>query len=311
MWFFFLLAIVLSFLLSGLETAVLSVSRVRVRHAADARDKKARELLPLLDDREGMLGALTIANHLANVAAFGYLLWLLVRTWGDPGYLVGFLLALPLFIIGLEVLPKNLFRRYPFRALVRFLPLLRLASLFKGLFRGIPTPPGLTEEGADAALRAREDLARMLNEMERAEQLPKSAARIAKRLLSTRPLTAREVMIPLDRVACLDAEASATEAAQLAREKDFSYLLVTEGADKRVLGVLPAATLPAVVPGDRQVRQHTRPTEHVDASMPTLSVLQRLRRKGQNQALVTEGPDQKPIGLITEDDIVGPLLRAE
>ena len=306
----FIIAILMSFLLSGLETAVLSVSRVRVRHAADAKDKRAAQLLPLLDDRDGLLGALTIANHIANVAAFGYILWIIVRTWDAPGYLIGFLVALPLFIIGLEVLPKNLFRRYPFRALTKFLPILQVAACFRGFFKTIPTPTAITEEEANAAQLARDDLSRLMDDMVKSKQVPTAAAEIAKRVLSTRPLTARSVMIPLGEVASVSADSLARDAAETARERDFSYLLVTDGPGNKILGVLPVTSLPTEIPPDRQARQHTKNMESMEANLPALSVLQKLRRKGMSLAIVTEPATHQPIGMITEEDIIGTLLKS-
>ena len=56
-----IVALLFSFLLSGMESAVLSVSRVRVRHAAEEDDAAAARLLPMLADRESLLGAVTVA----------------------------------------------------------------------------------------------------------------------------------------------------------------------------------------------------------------------------------------------------------
>jgi Mg2+/Co2+ transporter CorB len=69
-WLLLILCLALSFMLSGLESAVMAVSRVRVRHAASAGDRRARGLLPLLEDRDALIGCITVANHLTNLAAF-------------------------------------------------------------------------------------------------------------------------------------------------------------------------------------------------------------------------------------------------
>ncbi len=301
----FFIAIVLSFLLSGLETAVLSVSRVRVRHAANEGSKRAAILLPLLDDRDGLLGALTIANHIANVSAFGFITWQLVNTFGSMGYVLGFLLALPIFIIGLEVLPKNLFRRYPFRALTRSLPIIQAAAVLRGLFR----PIRAIAAGEEGALTARNDISVLLNDMTARKLIPASATEIIKRVLSSKPVVASAVMLPLDKVASIPADAAAEAARHMAREHHFSSLLVSDPAQEgHFLGMINTVNLPPSVPPDRLVRQHTLPIDHVDAATPALAVLQRLRRRGMSMALVTSGSDNKPIGLVTEEDIISTLL---
>jgi CBS domain containing-hemolysin-like protein len=303
----FLLAIALSFLLSGLETAVLSVSRVRVQHAANEKDKRAKKLLLLLEDRDGLLGSLIVANHVANFAAFGFITWQIVNTWGQPGYLVGFLLALPLFIIGLEVVPKNLFRRYPYRALIRFLPIIRAAAMCRGLFNSMRQLPVLpSEEGGSSG---RDDLSRLIQDMAKSQLLPASANEIMQRVLSSRPVTARSIMVPRDRMACIQADSAAEAARHLARQRGFSSLVVSDPGDEtHLIGLIQTTHLPSSIPSDRMVRQHTRSIERVDARTPTLVVLQRLRRRGMNLALVTEGSDGNVVGLISEEDILATLL---
>jgi putative hemolysin len=80
-----LVSLALSFSLSGLESAVLAVSRVRVRHAAGAGDRRAARLLPLLEDRDALLGAITVANHVVNLLAFVIIASKLVNVSGGWG----------------------------------------------------------------------------------------------------------------------------------------------------------------------------------------------------------------------------------
>lgn len=305
-------SLVLSFLLSGLETAVLSVSRVRVRHAAEEKDRRAAKLLKLLDDRDGLLGALTIANHLANVVAFGLICLQLVKLFGDRGYVFGFIVALPIFIIGLEVLPKNLCRRYPFRSLIRFLPLIQIAGFFRGLFRPIRTLPAIAVDERDPMKSGREDFSRLLGEMSDQKLLPASAVDLIQRVLQSRPVTASTVMVPMERVISISAEASAELARSLAHQHQISSLVVSDPANGNMIGVIDTTTLPHKLPADRTVRHFTRPIDHVEATAPALSILQRLRRRGHHLALVTATRDNTtPLGLVTEDDIVASLLPRE
>ncbi|HYF36529.1 MAG TPA: DUF21 domain-containing protein, partial [Prosthecobacter sp.] len=129
-----LVSLALSFALSGLESAVIAVSRVRVRHAAGAGDRRAAQLLPLVEDREALLGAITVANHITNLTAFFIIAWKCVHVSGPWGYLTAFVVALPVFLIVLEVLPKKLFRRYPFRSLRSLTLLVVMVGSVRSLF---------------------------------------------------------------------------------------------------------------------------------------------------------------------------------
>ena len=259
--------LVLSFLLSGMESAVLSVSRVRVRHAANEGDAQAARLLPMLNDREGLLGAVTVANHIANVSAFGVIIWWLVRQLGPSGYAVGFLLALPVFIVGLEVLPKTLFRRYPDRALMRLMPLLSLIAKFRSPFKAMSTLPTLHEEHAAGATNNRHDLKQLFTHMAHQKLLPASAARLMGRVLDFRRLTAASVMVPLSKIVAVNPDMPVRMALQVARQHGFTALPVL-GDHGNFDGIIDLTSLPANLPADRMV------------------------------------------GLVTEEDLLGPLLAA-
>ena len=73
------LCLLLSFLLSGAEGAVMAVSRARVRTAAEKGDRRARGMLSLLEDRDSLLGCVTVANHLVNLSVVLLLAWPLIR----------------------------------------------------------------------------------------------------------------------------------------------------------------------------------------------------------------------------------------
>lgn len=302
-----IIALVLSFLLSGMESAVLSVSRVRVRHAAD-EDPRAAQLLPMLNDREGLLGSVTVANHVMNVTAFGIIIWQLVKEMGSVGYLVGFLLALPVFIIGLEVLPKTLFRRYPFRTLRRLLPLLRFAAFFRRPFNAAMNslPAALHDEAPENGGTSRDDLKRLLSTMAAEKLLPEPAAHLMQRVLTFRRHTAMSVMVPLAQVVAVSPDTPAGVAAQIACQNGFSALPVL-GEQGGYIGVFYATTLPPHLPEDRLVRQHMRPMEEVEGAQSALNVLQRLRRRGTSLALVKDS-HHLPAGLVTEEDLIKPLV---
>ncbi len=299
--------LVLSFLLSGMESAVLSISRVRVRHAADEGDERAARLLPLLIDREGLLGAVTVANHIANVSSFGVIIWRLVKALGPGGYAVGFLLALPIFIVGLEVLPKTLFRRYPYRALMRLLPLLAWIARFRRPFKAMSTLPALPAE--PSAQNNREDLKQLFTTMARQGLLPASASRLMSRVLDFRGLTVASVMVPLNKIVAVNPDMPARMALQVARQHGFTALPVL-GEDGSFDGIIDMTLLPAILPADRMVRQHVRPVDEVDAALPALTVLQHLRRRNRSLALVMDASRKTAVGLVTEQDLVGPLLVA-
>ncbi len=306
--FLLIFSLLMSFLLSGMESAVLSVSRVRVRHAAEDDDERAAQLLPLLSDRESLLGAVTVANHMANVSAFGLIIWQLVKLMGHWGYAVGFLLALPVFIVVLELLPKTLFRRFPFRVLRQLVPLLSFIAWFRWPFRAISHLPALPDDTGEQSSGSRDELKRLILSMAEDKLLPSSAARLMERVLDYRRCSARSVMVPLGEIVAVSPDMTVSMAAQIARQHGFSALPVL-GPQGGFASIFDASALPPGVPEDRLVRQHMRPVDEVPMNLSALAVLQRLRRRGRSLALVVDpSKANHAVGLVTEDDLIKPLL---
>lgn len=300
-----ILALALSFALSGLESAVITVSRVRVRHAAGEGDKRAALLLPLVEDRDALLGAITVTNHITNLAAFLIIAWKLVRVSGPWGYFIAFILALPVFLIVLEVLPKKLFRRYPFRSLRLLTPLLLCVGLVRPLFRALADPRAEAASIPDQSA-GRDDLINQADLLSRKGQMSQSAARLIHRTLDYRKLRTKAIMRPLTRSIALSGDLPLETALIMAREHSATTLPVI-GDKGQFVGVLDLAALPAHLPPDRLVRHHMRTLDSVHAQDSALLTLQRMRKRARTLVLVVDDK-QEPIGLASEEDLLYHLM---
>lgn len=303
--------LLLSFVLSGLESAVLAVSRVRVRHAANEGDHRARGLLPLLEDRDALIGCITVANHMTNLTAFVLIALPVLHSASLWNYAIAFAFTLPLFLIGLEVMPKKLFRRYPFRSLRSVSPLVHLVALACPLFRAFATGSSRPENAGTPSEahqnRGRDDLKALANELAAQNQLSPIATQLIGRVLDYKRLTAADVMQPLTRSVALSAEMPLTTALIVAREQNCTLLPVL-GENGSFIGVLDNADLPAAIPPDRLVRQHMRTLDTFPSSLPALHALQRMRKQGRRLAIVID-ERQAPVGILTEERLLEPLMR--
>lgn len=297
-------------MLSGLESAVMAVSRVRVRHAASAGDRRARGLLPLLEDRDALIGCITVANHLTNLAAFLLIAFPVIHHATLWGYVLAFALALPVFLIGLEVMPKKLFRSYPFRSMRSVSPLVHLVGLARPLFRAVAG-----KQTADASevlsetrqTRGREDLKALAQELAAQHQLSANATHLIERVLDYKKLRTADIMQPLTRSMALAAEIPLRTALIAAREQNCTLLPVL-GDSGSFIGLLDTTDLPASLPPDRLVRHYMRTLDTMPGSLPALHSLQRMRKSGRRLAIVVD-EKQQPVGLVTEERLLEPLMR--
>jgi CBS domain containing-hemolysin-like protein len=297
-----------SFVLAGCEAALLAVSRVRVRHAANEGDFRARRLLPMIENRDAMLGAVTVANHVASLGAFLVIAWKLVGWCGQSGYALSFLIGLPIFLVGLEILPKKLFRRYPFRMLRLALPLLMMVSVFRPFFGGLVRGGKGAKSSGEVPENSvvRDDLSELAVILAKQGQVSSGASILIRNVLSYRRLRVRDVMVPLKHSVALAPDVPVHVAVELARGHGIEAVPVL-GEDGSFVGVFEPALCGPNLPEDRMVRQHMRTLEQLSEGDAVLTALQRLRRRGRMVALaVTSG--NVPCGVVTEEALLRPLL---
>ncbi|MBX7208996.1 MAG: CNNM domain-containing protein [Verrucomicrobiaceae bacterium] len=306
-WLALILALVLSFLFSGIESAIMSISRVRVRHAADEGDSRAARLLPLIEDRDALLGAATVVNHMANLAAFSIINWKLIQALGTWGYAVGLLIALPVFLIGLEVVPKTIFRRYPFRLLRYLHPLVLIAGMLRVPFKVIRGKQP-ADSGAQSESSARDDLKNLTASLAKQGLLTPAGAALIARVLDYKRWKTGDLMVPLTKTAAVPPDIAVNDALKLAAEGGLVAIPVM-GPDGGFAGILELLALPARLPPDRLVRQHMRAAVETAATTSALAALQRLRQRGRTLAIVNDGATGKPVGIIAEENLLAPLLR--
>ncbi len=294
-WLIFAVSVIMAFLLAGIESALLTVSRLRVRHAASEGDKTAGRLMALLEHRNELVQLAIAVNHLFALAAFVSLSLALGHWCGIWHILIALLIALPVFLLGLELLPKWLFRRYPFRLLKRLMSLLGglrlLAAPWLALRRWLlskePTPPA-PANGAG--------LSKLAESIVLLKVLPQNAEALIQQFAAFSHQTVAELMTPLNKVSALPADLPLRTASKMAQETKTRYHAVmnTEGA---WLGHLDTAALPSEVPADKLVRQFTKAMPSVRSSETALHCLQTLRRTNAPLALVNDEKGQ-PVGLL-------------
>ena len=191
-WFVVFICWVVSFVFGGIEAGLLSLDQVRLRHQVKLRNRSAILLDLLLKKPERLLATILLVTNLADIAGLLLLTKRLVGLLGAAGYAVALIVAGPIYLFLLGVLPKSLFRRFPYRALAAFAgllvftsrvlwPVLELgARLGQILFRRTDAPPRL--------FAAREDLKQLAVESERQGALTSSERAMTRSERIARPV---------------------------------------------------------------------------------------------------------------------------
>src|SRR5271154_5616442 len=213
---------VVSFVFSGIEAGLLSVNRVRLKHRLKHRDKAAITLNCLLEHPERLLVTVLVVTNLMNIFAMTLATQQFVGYLGNAGYFAALGVFLPLYLIGLELLPKSLFRRFPYRSLAAISGPLRIADLLLSPLHFVGSRLARLLVGDRAGERgklfvAREDFKYLTIQSERAGALTKDERQMIHNVVDFRAIKSPDVMLPLANVQTISSSAPVEELIERSR----------------------------------------------------------------------------------------------
>ena len=220
-WIIIFCCWVVSFVFGGIEAGLLSLDQVRLRHQVKLHNHSAILLDRLMKAPERLLATILLVTNFADIAGLLLLTRRMVALLGIVGYPVALLVAAPIYLFLLGVLPKSLFRRFPYRALAAFAgllvftsrllwPVLALGSLIgRLLFRRTKAPPRL--------FAAREDLKQLTVESERQGALTSAERAMIHNVVDFSAVKVADVMVPLRKIVSVKPDATIPQLFELKR----------------------------------------------------------------------------------------------
>ena len=304
---------IISFFFNGIESGLLSIDPVRLRQNVKRRMPAALRLNRLLQHPERLLATVLLITNAADIVALLLLTRQLFRWYGYAGFLFALIIALPVYLFALSVLPKALFRRFPFRALVRlagvleftsilFSPLLELGSRLGKLL--LPSQAG--KRGRLFA--AREELKQITSESEREGALTATERAMIHSVVDFRGSKIREVMLPAAKVAALRSGASTQEALDLSASTGLDRLPVL-AHDGQPAGLVNVLDILLERDGNKPLGEYVRRIVTTTDDEPTYRVMQQLRGEQLGLAAVVDRKNNFR-GIVTSEDLVRHLVSA-
>ncbi len=190
-WFIIFCCWIVSFFFNGIESGLLSIDPVRLRQNVKRRVPAALRLNRLLKHPERLLATVLLCTNAADIIGLFLLTRQLVLSYHYAGYFFALAIVLPVYLFLLSVLPKSLFRRFPFHALARLAGVLEFASMLFSPLLELGARLGKLLLPARAAkharlFAAREELKQITTDSEREGSLTSTErAMIHSRLVAT------------------------------------------------------------------------------------------------------------------------------
>ena len=300
-----------SFLFSGIEAGLLSIDQVRLRHQVKLQNHSAIMLDRLMKEPERLLATILLVTNFADIAGLLVLTRLLVTLLGTIGYPVALLIAAPIYLFLLGVLPKSLFRRFPYRALAALAgllvftsgllwPILELgAQIGRLLFRRTKAPPRL--------FAAREDLKQLAVESERQGALTSTERAMIHNVVDFRTVKVSDVMVPLSKVVSVKPGTSIPQLLELSSKTGVDRLPII--SKKTALGLVNTfdVLLDQTPTGD--LHHYSRRIISAPDNESAYRIIRRLRAARLTLAAV-RGRGGQLTGIVTIEDLVRRLVQS-
>ena len=301
-----------SFFFAGIEAGLLSINPVRLRHHVKQRQPSALRLDRLTKRPERLLITVLLITNLADILGLLLLTKLLVVSFGTAGFLWAILIALPIYLFVLAVLPKSLFRRFPFRALAALAGVLEVISIVLWPILEIGERAGrllLPRRGSDSArlFIAREELKQIAVQSEREGSLTSTERAMIHNVVDFRNVKASDVMVPLEKAVTIRPDASIAETLQLSAKAGVDRLpVISQG---QAVGIVNVFDILLDKTPRQSLASYTRRIVTANESEPAYRIIQRLRAARLGLAAIVDS-QKKLIGIVTGEDTIKRLVQS-
>jgi CBS domain containing-hemolysin-like protein len=302
---------VVSFFCNGIESGLLSVDPVRLRENAKRRVRSALRLERLLEQPERLLVTVLLVTNAADIIGLVLLTRWFVRAFGNVGFVYVLMVALPIYLFVLGVLPKALFRRFPFRALALLSGVLKFFTTLAWPFMEVGARLGklLLPKRAEGGrlFAAREELKQLTAQGEREGAITATERAMIHNVVDFRGVTVRDVMVPLPNVVAVEPNAPIDDVVAVGAKTGVDRMPVIANGEAK--GLLNIVDLLLERNGGTLITPFVRRIVVARDDEPAYRIVQRLRAARLGLAAVIDRQDQLR-GIVTIEDLIKRLVSS-
>lgn len=300
---------------SSSETALTTVSAIRLKSMADNGNKNAKLVLKLKENPDRMLSAILIGNNIVNIAASSIVTIFVQGKWGDWAISIGSgILTLLVLVFG-EITPKTAATGYsdkfslivakpiwfltktltPVIIVVNF-----LASCIMKLFKiNINTKEStFTEE----ELRTIMDVSHEEGVIEEEER------EMINNVFDFGEAEAKEIMVPRIDMCMINIDSTYDELLEIFKENRYTRLPVYQDSTDNVIGIINIKDLILYRYGDKfDIRDYLRDVYYTYEYKKLSELMAEMRKNSVNISIVLDEYGAA-VGLITTEDLLEEIV---
>ena len=241
-----ILLLVLSGFFASSETALMAVSRYRLRYLERRGVPNAQIVRRLIESPESLLSAILLGNNFVNIAASALATAIAIRIAGENALWIATIVMTAAILIFCDITPKTIAARNPESlALLVARPIqltVRLLHPFASLAAGVAgffVRP-IVGTSADVPTVSEEEIRGMLEFGEEEHVIARGKRRMLSSIFSLTETTIEDVMIPRTQVKCVAIDASPEQVLQTLQNSGATRLPVYRGNLDDIIGILHA-----------------------------------------------------------------------
>lgn len=308
--------IALSSFFSMSETALMSLSRIRLRHMMEADVPGAELVEKLTKDPNRLLGTILIGNSVANIGASAMATVLATNIFGNSGVGIATGIITVLVLIFGEITPKSIAKQKSEAVALRvaipiefiviiFKPLVyiftAISSLFIRILGGDPNEA--------RSFITHEELKTMVGVSEEEGVLENAEKEMIFNVFEFADLQVKDIMVQRVDIVSVDKEASYDEVMDVIKNEQFSRIPVYNQTIDNIIGVLNIKDLATIenLREDFNISKYIRDQFYTFEFKKIVELFKEMKKTRNHIAIVLDEYGGT-VGLVTIEDLVEEIV---
>lgn len=308
--------VAMSAVFSSSETAITSVSKIKVRQLDQKDDKNAHLLKKLHDNMQTTISTILIGNNIVNIAASSIATILFTNIFHQNGALISTIVMTVFVLIFGEVIPKTIaqyknksvalkFSRFIYLLTIIFKPIVKVLNILTRLVIKL-----FVGEDEDSSTLTEEELKTLVEVSEEEGVIKNQETEIMINALELKETLAVDIMTPRTSMASVDIEDAENDLKEIIKNITYSRIPVYEDNIDDIIGVLHIKELVhKIIEDDREfkIRDILKPAFYAYEYIPVVDLFKQMRAKNISISIIIDEYGGTS-GIVTMEDILEELV---
>lgn len=315
--FIIIALLALSAMNSGLEMALASINRIRIKSKSENGDKKAQKVLNLIENYERSSTTIIVFNNIVNILLASVASSFFITVSPKYGVLMSTIIMTILILIFGEIVPKIYGVTNPEKMLYALEPFLNasikilkpIVLVFLAINRRIQRLFESEEEDEIEYGEVEEEILTIIQESEDEGKIEAEDGELIRNAVEFNETRVSEIYSPKHKFVSISVDDDIEEILTVLKREKFSRVPVYEGDSDNIVGILYERDFYMYYTADKNVniREIMREPIHVPDTMKIQKLLVSLQQKHSHMSIVVDERGTV-VGLCTMEDIIEELV---